>query len=196
MKKTLLVFLASLLLAAGCAQKVPINTGEDVGMIAIPMKSQPHSFLKFVYHYELSSSANRAVRIKLQPIAGNHFAFSEALPSGTYVFDTSTMYATPYYNTITPVNKEVMPLIPPVEVTIEKGKILVPGYVLEVRVINGTGYSYQQVAEWRELDVAERQDYLKILSKTKNIDGWQAQPAKCMRKWYLPPADFSRLVNK
>lgn len=164
-------------LLTGCAQKIPVNTGDNVGLIAIPMNSINQTIHSFAYSYELSSSTNDNIKIMLKPIVGRHFAFSEVLPSGSHVFDTITTYTTQTYRISTPFNKMTTPLSPPIKFTIEPGKILLPSTVLEVKNIPGDNESFYQSPQWKVLEKEEMDIYMELLRKMENIDSWQETPA-------------------
>lgn len=164
-------------LLAGCAQKIPVNTGGNVGLIAIPMNSIISTTHPFVYSYELSSSTNNDIKITLKPTAGRHFAFSAVIPAGDYAFDTFTMHSTQYDRISTPFNKRSTPLSSPITFTIQPGKILLADTVLEVKNVTESNEQFYQTAQWKKLEREKKEIYMEQLRKMENIMSWQKTAA-------------------
>ena len=169
----LLLVLGALL--TGCAQKLPVNTGNDVGVLAIPMMGQKSGRGEFIFSYELTHSMNHEIAIRITPGAGEKFVFSEALPAGSYTFDTVTMYAKPTITTLSSVNKLSRKLDTPVRIQIEAGKVVLLPSRLRVSIKPGDAEEFYQVTSWEEMDEETIVTMKKRLESMENADGWQIQ---------------------
>jgi len=167
----ILLFWAGIIL--GCAQKLPVNTGDDVGMLAIAMMGQKTGRGEFIFSYELSHSTAHEARINIVPGAGEKFIFSDVLPAGEYEFDTVTMYAKPTINTLSPINKESQRLGQPVSIHIEPGKISLLPALLRVHIKPGDAEEFYQEISWVGLDEQATEMLKKRLGAMENAGGWQ-----------------------
>lgn len=166
------IFVVAMFLT-GCAQKLPVNTGNEVGILAIPMVGQKTGRGEFILSYELTHSVDHEFAITIIPGAGEKFVFSEILPAGDYNFDTLTTYAKQTITTMTSQNKYTQRLNRPLTIQIEAGKITLLPALLRVNIKPGDPEQFYQAANWEAMDDAAIELMKDRLAAMENADGWQ-----------------------
>lgn len=171
MKRVIWLF-CFLILLSGCGQKAPVTTSDDMGVLAVPMDVLNTSGHPIGFYFVLSSSTNPDFTIRLDPIMGRYFAFSEPVPPGDYVFDTETVYAVPTQHFSTTIHKKSRVLRPTMKVKIENGTMLIAEKKLAVVCKQNETQSYWTSWDFFNLDWNERKDYSEKLAQLENADSW------------------------
>jgi hypothetical protein len=170
MSRIILIALAFLSLS-GCAQKLPPNMSNDVGLLAIPMIAVSDRGNRFFYYYKLNSADPNPAHITIQPSIGTHFAISAPLSAGDYVFDSFDLLANIQQDTMTPFQKESFSVSIPVE--IESGQITVLNGILVVKNISVDSEEYQTYHGFRAFEEGEKAQFLEKLRAIENAENWQ-----------------------
>lgn len=175
----ILIFITavSFLLLPGCAQKLP-GPGEQVGgIMAFPMKAELNSGKEFTFYYAIAGHVPQPFEIKIYPIAGQDFIFSDVLTPGTYEIDTWITYATPTTGVSTSFNKRENKLQEPVYITVKDGEITMAAERIEIVRSRTAGENFSQSFEWTQLNGAEVQSYKNKLKALENGGAWQIRVA-------------------
>jgi len=172
--KRLMLLLGAIALLNGCSQKVPeISGNENFGVLAVPMKAENNTGFPFTEYFILSSSTNPEFTIRLDPGVGRHFAFSEQVPPGEYVFDTETMYNIPTDRFSSKTHKESRVLRPAWKVKVEEGTLLIANKKFSVMFQKGDNDVYRTSWAINNLDWNEKRDYAARLAGLENADSWR-----------------------
>ena len=170
-----LILLSSLLLLSGCAQKMVPYGGDDVGIIALPVKatSEDASSSPYGYYYKLRSDADQGVVITIYPTTGDKFAFSQPIPAGDYHLSYFDIIADLSPSTITSISKKTVEANIPV--TVEAGKISVLDYYFQVMVKSVDGESFKIYHRFQELYGEVEDQFIEKLKGMENADQWEVR---------------------
>lgn len=174
-KQILILFtaVAFFLLLAGCAQKLPAPGEKVGGIMAFPMKAELNSGKEFTFYYAIAGKVPQPFEIKIYPVVGRNFIFSDVLTPGTYEVDTWITYATPTTGISTSFNKQENKLQQPVYITIKDGEITMSSERIEIVRSSTSGESFSQSSQWTRLNEAEVQSYKNMLKTIENGGAWK-----------------------
>ena len=154
----------------GCAQKLPTNAGNDLGIIAIPVKASSDRNNEYFYYYKIYSDLDDAEPITVYPEQGE-FAFSAPLPPGKYLLESYDVIANNNVRTYTSIAKDTKSISHLVKV--DANRVTVLSYRFEVECKRqAEDHYYRTYSNFMSMTEAERLDYVEKLRAQKNGGQW------------------------
>lgn len=171
--KNFILLILCLTMFSGCAKKsIPEPNGEDVGVLAIPIKFIDESNGYFAYSYSLTGKTAIPVSIHIKKTSED-FVYSCLLPSGYYKFDQVITRGKTKMGSGVGTKQKNYALKNPISYFIEKGKITMLQDIFEVKRISDPPNG--NLTSWKtyRLDKSEIADYQEKLLQTEYGKKWE-----------------------
>ena len=179
--KTLLLLSAMILglILSACAQKLPVPTTAESGVVVIPTSVKNKTQYRFPYHYELLYEPETEVQLKIVPQLAYEYVIIDDFIPGKYEITAFKIISTPGEG-LPSIGSEKHEFSNPYQLQIRPGEIKILDFVVlvESRYTNPSSVEQTiQTINFRKLEESERDQIATAIMALPNAELWTLDTA-------------------
>lgn len=176
MKRLSLIIVLILMMSylSSCAQKLPVPTSDEAGMLVIPVTSQNFTPYQYGYYYTFLYSPETEVQIKSVPLGSRKFVIINGFPPGDYEIKGIRSIRSASEG-LADVNAESIDFSKPIPIQIRAKEITLLEYMFSVEQKfpgSADALRYYQGYSFKPLDDSQYVQAVDDLKNLPNVELW------------------------